>query len=197
VDHLTWLRRNYVYVPGKIVFTHASCLRHPRRSLGTGNRGNDLCQPREIVGAEQRAAGGYGHDRIDASEACPCRWEPLDSLAVDLDKDILTVLTAPAVDHIEGPSAQRMERVGHLRMMNFTRPIMCIAQWFLMAPRRWICIRSPSLHASRRWFHSQTPSRQIFWRTVVSRCLSQPSRSCPRGAHAGTQRARDAGTRES
>ena len=29
MDHLTWLRRNYVYVPGKIVFTHASCLRHP------------------------------------------------------------------------------------------------------------------------------------------------------------------------
>jgi hypothetical protein len=26
-----------------------------------------------------------------------------------------------------------MERVGHLRMMNFTPPIMCIAQWFLMA----------------------------------------------------------------
>jgi len=95
-------------VPGKIVFTHASCLPIPRRSLGTGNRGNDLCQPREIVGAEQRAAGGYGHDRIDASEACPSRWEPLDSLAVDLDIDILTVLAAPAVDHIEGPSAQRM-----------------------------------------------------------------------------------------
>jgi hypothetical protein len=108
----------------------------PRRSLGTGNRGNDLCQPREIVGAEQRAAGGYGHDRIDASEACPCRWEPLDSLAVDLDIDILTVLAAPAVDHIEGPSAQRMERVGHLRMMSFTSPIMCTAQWFLMAQPR-------------------------------------------------------------
>ena len=107
----------------------------PRRSLGTGNRGNDLCQPREIVGAEQRAAGGYGHDRIDASEACPSRWEPLDSLAVDLDIDILTVLAAPAVDHIEGPSAQRMERVGHLRMMNSTLPIMCIARWFLMGPR--------------------------------------------------------------
>jgi hypothetical protein len=28
-----------------------------------------------------------------------------------------------------------MERVGHLRMMNFTLPIMCIARWFLMAPR--------------------------------------------------------------
>jgi hypothetical protein len=27
-----------------------------------------------------------------------------------------------------------MERVGHLRMMNFTLPIMCIARWFLMAP---------------------------------------------------------------
>jgi hypothetical protein len=117
----------------------------PRRSLGTGNRGNDLCQPREIVGAEQRAAGGYGHDRIDASEACPSRWEPLDSLAVDLDIDILTVLAAPAVDHIEGPSAQRMERVGHLRMMNSTLPIMCIARWFLTAPRRSTLRRWPSL----------------------------------------------------
>ena len=117
----------------------------PRRSLSTGNRGNDLCQPREIVGAEQRAAGGYRHDRVDASEACPCRWDPLDSLAVDLDIDILTVLATSAVDHIEGPSAQRMERVGHLRMMNFTLPIMCIAQWFPMAPRRSTLRRSPLL----------------------------------------------------
>ena len=117
----------------------------PRRSLGTGNRGNDLCQPREIVGAEQRAAGGYRHDRIDASEACPCSWEPLDSLAVDLDIDILTVLAAPAVDHIEGPSVQRMERVGHLRVMNFTLPIMCIARWFPTAPRRSTLRRWPSL----------------------------------------------------
>jgi hypothetical protein len=30
-----------------------------------------------------------------------------------------------------------MERVGHLRMMSFTPPIMCIARWFLMAQRRW------------------------------------------------------------
>jgi hypothetical protein len=28
-----------------------------------------------------------------------------------------------------------MERVGHLRMMSFTSPIMCTAQWFLMGPR--------------------------------------------------------------
>ena len=117
----------------------------PRRSLGTGKYGNDLCQPREIVGAEQRTAGGYGHDRIDVSEACPCRWEPLDSLSVDLDIDILTVLAAPAIDHIEGPSAQRMERVGHLRMMNFTLPIMCTARWFPTAPRRSALRHSPSL----------------------------------------------------
>jgi len=141
----------------------------PRRSLGTGNRGNDLCQPREIVGAEQRAAGGYGHDRIDASEACPCRWEPLDSLAVDLDIDILTVLAAPAVDHIEGPSAQRMERVGHLRMMNSTLPIMCIARWFLMVPRRWTLSRWPSSPpAGCPCPSAQAASRQIFWRTLIA-----------------------------
>jgi hypothetical protein len=29
-----------------------------------------------------------------------------------------------------------MERVGHLRMMNSTLPIMCIARWFLTVPRR-------------------------------------------------------------
>jgi len=161
---------------GVIMFTSPAklCLRMLlasailRRSLATGNRGNDLCQSHKIVGAEQRAAGGYGHDRIDASEACPCRWEPLDSLAVDLDKDILTVLTAPAVDHIEGPSAQRMERVGHLRMMNFTRPIMCIAQWFLMAPRRWNWLHWPSLRVWRPWcLHLSIRCTDPVWKRVA------------------------------
>jgi len=123
-----------------------------RRSLGTGDRGNDLCQSREIVGAEQRAAGRHRHDRIDASEACPCGRKPLDSLAVYRDIDILVVLAAPAVDHIEGPSAQRMERMRHLRVMNFTLPIMCIARWFRMAPPRCNWRRSPSSPASPPWF---------------------------------------------
>jgi hypothetical protein len=42
-----------------------------------------------------------------------------------------------------------MERVGHLRLMNFTLPIVCIARWFPMAPRRWSLRRLPSLHVSR------------------------------------------------
>jgi len=34
--------------------------------------------------------------------------------------------------------------VGHLRMMNSTLPIMCIARWFLTAPRRSTLSRWPS-----------------------------------------------------
>jgi hypothetical protein len=36
-----------------------------------------------------------------------------------------------------------MERVGHLRLMNFRPPIMCIARWFRMAPRK-LCSRRTS-----------------------------------------------------
>jgi len=83
----------------------------PRRSLAQATAATISASRARSSARNNERPAAMVHDRIDASEACPSRWEPLDSLAVDLDIDILTVLAAPAVDHIEGPSAQRMERV--------------------------------------------------------------------------------------
>jgi hypothetical protein len=61
-----------------------------------------------------------------------------------------------------------MERVGHLRMMNFTRPIMCIAQWFLMAPRRWNWLHWPSLRVWRPWcLHLSIRCTDPVWKRVA------------------------------
>jgi len=85
----------------------------PRARSAQATAATILCQPREIVGAEQRAARramvttGSTHPRVVHS-----RWEPLDSLAVDLDIDILTVLAAPAVDHIGPVRAEGWESGG-------------------------------------------------------------------------------------
>jgi hypothetical protein len=42
--------------------------------------------------------------------------------------------------------------VGHLRMMNSTLPITCIARWFLTGPPRLNFLRSPSSRGWRPWF---------------------------------------------